>query len=177
MKTFKDSLQELKTESVIIYSGDELYSLLHNPDNCRLLDIYTESDYFGNDFSKWNQSFLYFVCWRGLDITGVAKCKINSDYEEGKVLELLYIEVIPKHQNKGFASQIGKKMFDYCKRSNYIFKSAPYTKKGWKKIKPMFKKLSNEMQIPFIDLDIKDEVKMNFEFLNFHELKRSYSFF
>lgn len=179
MKNFINQLSTFSLQNVMMYSGDELYALLNNPDNRRLLYVYESSNLyeFANDFEKWSQTFQYFVCWCGLDIVGIAKCKINTNYEEGKVLELLYLEVIPKHQNKGFASQITKKMFDYCKRSNYIFKTAIYSKIGQKKLKPLFNKLSNQMQVPFIDLDITDEIQVNFEYINYHESKRIYHIF
>ena len=179
MKTFIDNLQPLSMELVVMYSGDELYALLNNLDNKRLLYIYDQSKflYFANDTKKWNQNFLYFICWKGMDITGVAKCKINTSYDQEKVLELLYLEVAPKDQNKGFASHIAKKIFDFCKRSNYVFKTSQYTKIGLQKLKPLFLKLSNELKMPFIDLDVTDQVQVNFEYLDFHKSKMINHFF
>lgn len=163
MKTFKAALESSPLHIITQYNGIEFKTMLENPDNVRILYIY-DSDYlsyFSKDVEKWSSNYNYFVCWKGFEIAAIAKTKTNLDDYEDKVLELMYMEVVTKHQSEGIATLLAKEIFKHCNRFNYVFKTCPYTKMGEIKLKPLFNKLTKSMGLEFIDYESGDWIKKN----------------
>jgi len=164
MKSFKKELENSQHCIVSQYNGAELKSLLENPENIRILYIYDSEylTYFSKDTEKWSAHYNYFVCWKGLEIAAIAKTKPVLNNLDKKILELVYMEVVTKHQNEGIATLLTKDVFKYCNKFNYIFKTCPYTKIGEIKLKPLFNSLAEKMALTFIDYDLGDWVEKNY---------------
>lgn len=114
MKSFKKFLEDFQTTSIEQYSTSEFKWILSN--NPNILNLLPD---FLNDKEKWNENFIYFTFWKGFDIVGIAKTKVDISDLDSKYLKILYLNVTDKHRNKGFGLLILKQIFKFCQKNRY----------------------------------------------------------
>lgn len=128
------------------YSGEDFIREVYH-DN---IDRINEFKYFNNrsDFNELHNVKLFTIILNN-EIVGLAHIRKNPYIEN--TYWLSYLCIIEKHENKGLASILSKYIFNWFKKENIQFETSSYSESGFIKLKPLFNKLSKELNVAFID--------------------------
>jgi len=87
-------------------------------------------------------------------IVGLAELQRSIDNE--KKIWMKFLSVDPIFQKKGYASKIAGEIMRYVKDNNLTLEMSSYSsEEGWEKLRPLFKRLSEEYGVNMIDEERK----------------------
>lgn len=144
----KVNTQALSGEELvqIIYQGDVL------PQDKRFTDLKEGGVFkyfFLRDLINNPKDRFYVILKVGDEIAGLSE--LEASPYENNVFWLKFLSIDPKHQGSGNASKLSEEVFRFVKKKGATLKSSIYSEEGLLKLKPLFKKLAEQFEVPFID--------------------------
>lgn len=76
----------------------------------------------------------------------------QNPYEE-KVYWIQFVSVDPKYRDKGYGSKLIREVFRFAKEKGIILEASAYSPSGYEKLKPLQKRLAEEMGVEFRDME------------------------
>lgn len=128
-----------------IYTGRDFLALY----NTKIKEI-NSFKYFCNsmDFNDFDNVY-FFVLYNGENMVGLAHIR-KSPYIDNTYW-LSYLSILPKHENKGYASMLSNYIFKWYSDNGIQFETSSYSEQGLIKLKPLFNRLANKYNVSFID--------------------------
>ncbi|MFC1608752.1 GNAT family N-acetyltransferase [Patescibacteria group bacterium] len=135
-----------------IYKGESL------PQDKRFLAVkkggvfkYFKLDNLTNPFAG---DFSYAISEEGDKITGLAELQKSADDEN--IIWMKFLSIDPEFQGKRHASKVAREVMEYIKDNNLTLEMSSYSsREGWEKLKPLFRRLSDEYEVEMIDEERK----------------------
>ena len=125
----------------LIYKGENL------PQDNRFLTT-EEGGVFGyfeiKDLSLHQKDKFYPIIKVGDKIVGLSELLKDPFDIDKKNLCIQFLSIDPKEQDNGYASKLAKEIFEFARKNNYSLEASSYTEKGFKKLRPVFERLSKE---------------------------------
>lgn len=152
-KIFKENLNNIKID---ILDNKRFITEIVNNDNYKYqYKFLLKADggkkafkyYMYDDYRK--DDVYFFILF--LNDEPVAMSHIEKSPYIDNTYWLSYLCVDPNFEGNGYASILADKMFEWFKENNLQFETSRYTEIGFVKLKPLFNKLAQKYNVPFID--------------------------
>lgn len=143
-----------------IFTDSELFKLVYGdggyPNDDTISDrikFFTYNDLHRNDF----YGHIWIVKFFRNKIIGIIrlfkdqyKYSVYPGYKSGEIYTVSYFSIDPKHQGKGYATDMARVMFSYVKENSIPLRMTGYTTIGYKVLKPLLKRLCPD-GVDFVD--------------------------
>jgi GNAT superfamily N-acetyltransferase len=118
------------------------------------IKFFSSKDMIGGCFCPEDEINYFFVAFDDDKIVGMIKLKTGGNcsygYPEYKNW-ISYCSVDSNYQGQGIARELAEILFKFAKEHNFNILTSGYTEDGFKKLKPMFAKLSLLYDVDFMD--------------------------
>lgn len=85
----------------------------------------------------------------------VALSELEESLNEQKSFWIKFVSVDPKYQGLGYASKLAEEIVRFTKEKGFSLESSSRSEEGYKKLKPLFNKLTEKYFVHYIDTDKK----------------------
>ena len=154
--TFENK-EQIKKESEIL-SADELLEIIYKGasllqdtrflpmDEGGVFKYFYPRDVTG--ISRFPSKKLFPVAYEGDKVVGLSE--LEQDPKDTQNFWIKFVSVDPKYQNKGYASELLRQIFQFAKDNRYTLQPSFYSGQGLEKLKKVIEKLSVEMGVDLV---------------------------